>query len=65
MWPPPPTHFFHCQYVDFDLYPHGIADVAGYWTEDQIFGGVFVFDRELNGTDVRYRLLEETNEKLC
>jgi hypothetical protein len=26
-------------------YPDGLADVAGYWAEDQIFGGVVLFDR--------------------
>lgn len=52
-FPPRPTHFFHCEYLDFDLYPNGLADVAGYWAEDQIFGGVFVFDRGQSGTEVR------------
>lgn len=27
------------------LYPHGFADVVGYWAETHIFGGVVVFDR--------------------
>ncbi|KEY65068.1 hypothetical protein S7711_09861, partial [Stachybotrys chartarum IBT 7711] len=28
-FPPPPTHFFHCAYTDFDLYPNGLSDIAG------------------------------------
>ncbi|KFA60444.1 hypothetical protein S40285_08269 [Stachybotrys chlorohalonatus IBT 40285] len=52
LFPPPPTHFFHCAYLDFDLYPHGLADVAGYWAEDRILGGVVVFDRGQSGTEL-------------
>lgn len=57
LFPPRPTHFFHCQYLDFDLYPNGLADVAGYWAEDQILGGVAVFDRGQSGTEVSNRSL--------
>ncbi|KAI0472892.1 hypothetical protein GGR56DRAFT_652352 [Xylariaceae sp. FL0804] len=40
-----PTLFFHYEYMDHDQYPAGLADVAGYWAEDVIFGGVVQFDR--------------------
>ncbi|KAK4153797.1 hypothetical protein C8A00DRAFT_43360 [Chaetomidium leptoderma] len=42
---PHPTLFYHVQYMDHELYPHGLADVAGYWAEDRILGGVVAFDR--------------------
>jgi hypothetical protein len=42
---PPRTMFFHWAYQDSHQYPHGIADVVGYWAESKIFGGVVVFDR--------------------
>ncbi|KAI1076706.1 hypothetical protein F5B20DRAFT_555240 [Whalleya microplaca] len=42
---PPPTTFFHWHYQASHQYPHGIADVVGYWAEAKIFGGVVVFDR--------------------
>ncbi|KAF4472493.1 hypothetical protein FALBO_618 [Fusarium albosuccineum] len=44
---PRPTLFAHPHYFDYDIYPEGLADVAGYWTEDRILGGVAVFDRRL------------------
>jgi hypothetical protein len=59
-FPPRPTHFFHCAYLDFDLYPNGLADVAGYWAEDQIFGGVVLFDRGQSGTEVSNKLSSTT-----
>ena len=52
LYPAPPTHFFHHLYLDYDLYPNGVADVAGYWAEDQIFGGVVLFDRGESGREV-------------
>ncbi|CAP67156.1 uncharacterized protein PODANS_1_21720 [Podospora anserina S mat+] len=42
---PHPTLFYHVNYLDYDRYTHGLADVAGYWAEDRIFGGVVLFDR--------------------
>ncbi|AEO71881.1 uncharacterized protein THITE_2124758 [Thermothielavioides terrestris NRRL 8126] len=48
-----PAAFFHNDYVDFDQYPAGIADVVGYWAEARIFGGVVVFDRGPSGTECR------------
>ncbi|KAF7563632.1 hypothetical protein G7046_g454 [Stylonectria norvegica] len=42
---PPPTAFSHRSYWYPDQYPRGLADVAGYWAESKIFGGVVVFDR--------------------
>lgn len=32
-------------YISHSRYPRGLADVAGYWAEVQIFGGVVVFNR--------------------
>ena len=32
-------------YINYSRYPRGMADVAGYWAEVQIFGGVVVFNR--------------------
>ncbi|POR33534.1 Uncharacterized protein TPAR_06241 [Tolypocladium paradoxum] len=40
-----PTLFRHGWYVDHDQYPNGVADMAGYWAEARIFGGVVLFDR--------------------
>ncbi|KAK8112194.1 uncharacterized protein PG998_008651 [Apiospora kogelbergensis] len=42
---PLPTLFQHSWYLDYDQYPNGAADMAGYWAEAQIFGGVVLFDR--------------------
>jgi hypothetical protein len=52
LFPPPQTHFLHDAYTDSDIYPHGVADMAGYWAEDRIFGGVIVFDRGESGKEV-------------
>ncbi|KAJ3544893.1 hypothetical protein NM208_g2789 [Fusarium decemcellulare] len=48
---PRPTLFGHHHYFDYDIYPEGLADVAGYWTEDRILGGVAVFDRRPKDND--------------
>lgn len=50
---PPPTLFCHGEYLDHQQYPHGLANVAGYWAEDRILGGIAVFDRGKSGTEVR------------
>ena len=42
---PPHTPFAHPAYRYPEQYPRGLADVAGYWAESKIFGGVVVFDR--------------------
>ncbi|KAK4645123.1 hypothetical protein QC761_311060 [Podospora bellae-mahoneyi] len=42
---PFPTLFRHPWYVDQDQYPDGVADMAGYWAEARILGGVVLFDR--------------------
>jgi hypothetical protein len=49
LFDPRPTLFFHHAYIEPDQYPHGLADVAGYWAEDRIFGGVVLFDRGPSG----------------
>ncbi|RSL93329.1 hypothetical protein CEP52_013302 [Fusarium oligoseptatum] len=41
----PPSAFFHSAYTYVEEYPQGLGDVAGYWAEGKIFGGVVVFDR--------------------
>lgn len=52
--PPRPhaTLFFHIYYLEFENYPNGLADVAGYWAEDRIFGGIVLFDRGQSGLEV-------------
>jgi hypothetical protein len=46
------THFSHYCYTNHEQYHDGIADVAGYWAENQIFGGVVVFDRGESDSEV-------------
>ncbi|KAL2272324.1 hypothetical protein FJTKL_06951 [Diaporthe vaccinii] len=46
-----PSVFCHGSYSFHDQYPHGLADVVGYWAEAKIFGGVVVFDRGPSGTE--------------
>ncbi|KAI5861491.1 hypothetical protein GGS23DRAFT_598272 [Durotheca rogersii] len=41
----PPIAFTHGPYKAIEQYPHGLADVAAYWVEARIFGGIIVFDR--------------------
>lgn len=48
----PPCAFSNTEYRFHEQYPNGIADVAGYWAESKIFGGVVVFDRGPSGTEV-------------
>lgn len=43
---PRKTLFSHMWYLDDDVYPDGVADIVGYWTEDRILGGVVAFKRE-------------------
>ena len=42
---PLPTLFRHRWYVNYDQYPESVADMAGYWAEARILGGVVLFDR--------------------
>ncbi|KAF5677663.1 hypothetical protein FDENT_9176 [Fusarium denticulatum] len=42
---PEPTMFFHPWYLSHDRYPNGVADMAGYWAESRILGGVVLFNR--------------------
>jgi hypothetical protein len=56
-----PAVFYHGSYVAFDQYPNGIADVAGYWAEAKIFGGVVVFDRGPSGDEVGYHYTSDQN----
>jgi hypothetical protein len=47
-----PTDFYHTEYLDWEQYPQGVADMAGYWAEFELFGGVVVFDRGESGVEV-------------
>lgn len=51
-FPPWPTTFAVVGFTDTERFPAGIADVAGYWAEDVIFGGVVLFGRGESGTGV-------------
>jgi hypothetical protein len=42
---PPATLFRHNWYINAENYPEGAADMAGYWAESRIIGGVVLFDR--------------------
>ncbi|KAM0209437.1 hypothetical protein ACHAQI_006484 [Fusarium lateritium] len=46
-----PSAFCHTFYTDVQQYPNGVADVAGYWAEAKIFGGVLLFDRGESETE--------------
>jgi hypothetical protein len=50
--PVPKTLFFHFSYQDCHQYPNGVADIAAFWAEDRIFGGIFLFDRGESGVEV-------------
>ncbi|KAK2611821.1 hypothetical protein N8I77_005144 [Diaporthe amygdali] len=54
---PPPTLFWTGAYTDWSNYPNGLADMAGYWAEVQLFGGVVLFDR-VNATPPLRRQLK-------
>ncbi|KAK7701524.1 hypothetical protein SLS64_010269 [Diaporthe eres] len=43
---PPATLFRHTWYRNHAQYPHGAADVAGYWAENRVLGGVVLFNRK-------------------
>ncbi|KAK4246585.1 hypothetical protein C7999DRAFT_42006 [Corynascus novoguineensis] len=61
---PPPTLFCHCEYLDHhQQYPHGLADVAGYWAEDRILGGIAVFDRGKSGTECKDIYFHSSRER--
>lgn len=47
-----PTPFCLDEYADSEQYPDGVADIAGYWVENWIFGGVVVFSRGESGVEV-------------
>lgn len=42
---PDPTLFIQPHFAASEQYPDGLADVAGYWAEDRILGGVVLFDK--------------------
>ncbi|KAK7720728.1 hypothetical protein SLS63_009722 [Diaporthe eres] len=47
---PWPTSFAVTSYTDVEQYPDGVADLAGYWAESLIFGGVVLFGRGESGS---------------
>lgn len=49
---PPATLFWHGSFRDSHRYPNGVAELAGYWAETQIFGDVVLFDRGDTGEEV-------------
>ncbi|KAI6758791.1 hypothetical protein HG530_011031 [Fusarium avenaceum] len=49
---PSPIAFSSRSYRAFKQYPMGLADIAGYWAESKIFGGVVVFDRGETETEI-------------
>lgn len=49
---PPDTLFFHTAYQRKEEYPEGVADMVGYWAENQILGGVVLFSRGESGFGV-------------
>lgn len=51
---PPPTLFHHAWYINHDHYPDGAVDMAGYWAESRIIGGVVLFDRSGLDPDAVY-----------
>lgn len=50
---PKPAELFHSSYQNWKQYPHGLADLVGYWAEYRLFGGVVLFDRGESGSAVR------------
>lgn len=50
---PKPAELFHSSYQNWEQYPHGLADIVGYWAEYRLFGGVVLFDRGESGSEVR------------
>lgn len=55
--PPFPTPFTLYSYEFVEQYPDGVADLAGYWCEDQIFGGVVLFEHDSPDADAEVRRL--------
>ncbi|GKU09601.1 unnamed protein product [Fusarium langsethiae] len=60
---PPVAAFSHRAYQHPEQYPRGIADVAGYWTESKIFGGVALFDRGEAEDGVSFSRYPSYNER--
>jgi hypothetical protein len=58
------TPFSIWRYDDPNQYPDGLADVAAYWAEDQIFGGIVLFDRGETGTEVCTHPASQGREQL-
>jgi hypothetical protein len=56
---PPPTLFWTGAYMDWLQYPNGLADMAGYWAETRVFGGVVLFDRGESENEVSSETLRD------
>ncbi|KAJ6785168.1 hypothetical protein PWT90_09564 [Aphanocladium album] len=50
---PPASPSCHANYTQHEQYPNGASELAGFWAEDQIFGGVVLFDRGDCGTEAK------------
>ncbi|KKZ64472.1 hypothetical protein EMCG_09543 [[Emmonsia] crescens] len=48
-----PAELFHPYYQNWQQYPHGKADIVGYWAEYRLFGGVVLFDRGQTGSECK------------
>ena len=42
---PDPSLFTQPNFTALGQYPDGLSDMVGYWAEDRVLGGVFLFDR--------------------
>jgi len=47
----PTTLFTHKAYTFHEQYTNGVADMVPYWAENQILGGIALFDRSHNWDD--------------
>lgn len=56
------VELFHPSYTYWENYPHGLADIVGYWVEYRLFGGVVLFDRGENGLAVGLPNLQVSSE---
>lgn len=62
---PWPTMFAVRAYTNTKQFSRGVADVAGYWAEDIIFGGVVLFGRGESGIGVSGSSLAKSRQGCC
>ncbi|XWW95479.1 hypothetical protein V2A60_003438 [Cordyceps javanica] len=60
---PPASLFCHINYDQHEQYPNGVSELAGFWAEDQIFGGVVLFDWGESGTEAKSVWLHSGRKK--